>query len=430
MGPPGLYGRPTRHANPSFLPFNPRALPTDGMPVEALLTRLSRWLVGAPAWKTFLVVFGPLLAVYLLTMDRANFEQGVDAVAGALPAWRFTQFGDIDLSQFTDVPWVVEVDGRALSNRPPGVSWVAVPFYWLFGRQSFTGQVPSMLPATATASVMSAAAVAFLHVALRRITAADRAVAAALVFGLGTSTWSMSANELWAHGPAQLFLAVGLVALASNKFLAAGVAHGAALLIRPVTALIAAVTGLTYGWLARSWRPVILGGLGAASGLAVLMAYNRLILGTWSPVPSIYGETFIDRARNQSPFGYIGDVVGMFAHPRYSVFVFSPFLLFTLPGLREGWRVSPTWVKASTVGGIVYMLIHLRLNRFWGGAEFNYRYPLEMLIVLAPLLYLSWHAWFENASSRWRRLFAYSVVLSVAAQLVAIWIEFTNPTVG
>ena len=51
----------------------------------------------------------------------------VDAVAGALPAWRFTQFGDIDLSQFTDVPWVVEVDGRVLSNRPPGVSWVAVP---------------------------------------------------------------------------------------------------------------------------------------------------------------------------------------------------------------------------------------------------------------------------------------------------------------
>ncbi len=397
--------------------------------MEALLTRADQRLAKTPAWKTFLVVFVPLLAVYLLTMDRANLEQGVDAVAAALPAWRLTQFGDLDLSQFADLPWVIDVDGRFLSNRPPGVSWVATPLYWLFGRQSFAGSVPSMLPATATAAALSAGAVGILHLALRRVAAPGPAVAAAVVFGLGTSTWSVSANELWSHGPAQLFLALGLLALAGNRFLAAGVAHGAALLIRPITAVIAAVTGVVYGWLTRSWRPVILGGLGAVAGLAVLMTYNRLVLNTWSPVPASYGETFVERARNQSVLGYLGDIFGMFLHPRYSVFVFSPFLLFTVPGLRAGWRRAPMWVKASALGGIVYMLIHLRLNRFWGGAEFNYRYPLEMLTVLAPLLYLSWRAWFDRASSGWRRAFAYSVVISVVVQFVAIWIEFTNPTV-
>jgi len=400
------------------------------MTVDTLLERSRLRLADAPAWKTFLVVFMPLLVLYLLTMDRANLEQGVDAVAGALPAWRFTQFGDIDMSQFTNVPWIVDVDGRILSNRPPGISGVAMPFYWLFGRQSFAGAVPSMLPATATAAALSAAAVGVLHLVLRRVTIPFNAVVAALVFGLGTSTWSVSSNELWAHGPAQLFLALGLLALSANRFLAAGVAHGAALLIRPVTAIIAAATGLIYGWLERSWRPVILGGLGAVSGLVILMIYNHLVLDTWSPVPAIYGDSFIERARNQSVFGYFGDLLGMLFHPRYSLFVFSPFLLFTLPGLRNGWKRSPHWVKASALGGVVYMLIHLRLNRFWGGAEFNYRYPLEMLTVLAPLLFLSWQAWHERASEGWRRVFWYSVVMSAAIQLVAILIEFTNPTVA
>jgi 4-amino-4-deoxy-L-arabinose transferase-like glycosyltransferase len=376
------------------------------------------------------VVFLPLLAIYLLTMDRSNVEQGVDAVAGALPAWRFTQFGDIDMSQFTDVPWIVDVDGRLLSNRPPGVSWVAVPFYWLFGAQSFAGSIPSLLPATATAASVSAGAVGVVHLVLRRVGTPTMAALAALAFGLGTSTWSVSANELWAHGPAQLFLALGLLALSANRFLAAGVAHGAALLVRPVTALIAAGTGLIHGWMAKSWRPVLLGGLGAGSGLAVLMIYNRLVLNTWSPVPAAYGETFIERAQNQSLLGYVGDLLGMFLHPRYSVFVFSPFLLFTVPGLREGWKKAPPWVRASALAGGGYMLIHLRLNRFWGGAEFNYRYPLEMLTVMTPLLFLSWRAWFDRASDVWRRLFWYSVVVSVAIQCVAIWIEFSNPTVS
>lgn len=397
--------------------------------MDTLLDRAGLRLDQAPSWKTFLVVFLPVLAIYLLTMDRANVEQGVDAVAGALPAWRFTQFGDIDMSQFSNVPWIVDVDGRLLSNRPPGVPWVAMPFYWLFGSQSFVGSIPSMLPATATAASVSAGAVSVVHLVLRRITTPTMAVGAALVFGLGTSTWSVSANELWAHGPAQLFLALGLLALSANRFLAAGVAHGAALLVRPVTALIAAGTGLIHGWMVRSWRPVILGGLGAAAGLAVLMTYNRLVLNTWSPVPAIYGETFIERAQHQSLLGYVGDLFGMFLHPRYSVFVFSPFLLFTIPGLRSAWRDAPPWVRASALAGVVYMLIHLRLNRFWGGAEFNYRYPLEMLTVMAPLLFLSWQFWFDRVSERWRKVFWYSVVLSAAIQIVAVWIEFTNPAV-
>ena len=66
------------------------------------------------------------------------------------------------------------------------------------------------------------------------------------------------------------------------------------------------------------------------------------------------------------------------------------------------------------------------MNRFWGGLAFNYRYALEFLIVLAPLLFLSWHAWYRETTPVGRRAFWYSVALSVAIQVIAINVGFIN----
>jgi hypothetical protein len=401
------------------------------MQLKERTSHVQTWISTASAWQTFLLVFVPLLAIFFATMSKQNFETNADAVASALPAWRFAQFGDIDLSQFQGrgLRWIIDVNGSILSNRPPGISFVSVPFYWLFGGRSFVGVVPSMLPATATAAVFSAGAVGVLHLVLRRITTPVLAVGAAFVFGLGTSTWSMAANELWPHGPAMFFLALALLAMASNRYLAAGVGFGGAILIRPVTALLAAAAGLILGFQKRSVRTVVLIALGSAAGLGLLVLYYHLVLGEASVAPPSYGSSFVTRARTQSPLAYLGDVGGMLFHPKYSIFVFSPFLLFTLPGIRTAWKGADPWVRASALAAVVYMLIHLRLNRFSGGPAFNYRYPLEMLVMAAPLLFLSWQAWFNRTSSLGRRLFLYSILVSLTAQALAIWIEFTNPTV-
>ncbi len=394
--------------------------------MNPMLVRAYARLSTAPAYQTFLVVFLPLLALYLLTMQKADVESNFDSVASAVPAWRMAQFGDLDLAQFEQLPFIFDVGGSIVSNRPPGISFLSTPLYWLFGSSTFTGAVPSLLPATATAAVASAGAVGVLHLVLRRLASPVEAIGGALVFAIGTSTWSISANELWPHGPAQLFLALAMLGLASERFLGGGLAYGAALLIRPVTAIIPAVTGLWHGWRARTWRPIVLIGLGSLIGLGTLLLYNHAVLDTWSPAPPSYGEAFVDRAGQQSVFGYAGDVLGFLFHPKYSVFLFSPFLLFTIPGLRTAWRTAPAWTKSSTVGGFVYILIHLRLNRFWGGLAFNYRYALEFLIVLAPLLFLSWQAWYGEASPIGRRLFWYSVAASAGIQAIAINIGFTN----
>jgi len=390
------------------------------------LQRVRDWIVSAPAWQTFLIVFLPVLALYLLTMQKNSVESNFDAVAAALPSWRLAQFGDIDLAQFEELPFIFDVNGTVLSNRPPGIAFLSTPLYWLFGSQTFSGVVPSLLPATAAAAMASAGAVGVLHLVLRRLTTAPVAVGSALVFAIGTSTWSISANELWPHGPAQLFLALAVLGMASSRFVSAGVALGASLLIRPVTAIIAAVSGLYYGWRTRSWKPVLAVGVGSLLGLAALLAYNRLVLDSGSPAPGNYGQSFVDRASSQHPLAYFGDVLGFLFHPKYSVFVFSPFLVFTLLRLRAAWKTAPLWTKASAMGGLVYILIHLRLNRFWGGLAFNYRYALELLIMLSPILFLSWQAWYDEASRFDKRLFWYSVAASGGIQLIAINAGFTN----
>ena len=391
-----------------------------------MLVRAYTRLSDAPAYQTFLVVFVPVIALYLLTMQKANVESNFDAVASALPAWRMAQFGDFDLAQFEQLPFIFDVGGTVVSNRPPGISFLSTPLYWLFGSSSFSGAVPSLLPATTTAAIASAGSVGVLHLILRRLATPVTAIGGALVFAIGSSTWSISANELWPHGPAQLFLALAVLALASERHYAGGLAFGATLLIRPVTAIIPAVTGFVYGWRTRTVRPIVMIGLGSAIGLGALLLYNHAVLDTWSPAPPSYGEAFVERAGRQSVLGYLGDVLGFFFHPKHSPFVFSPFLLFTIPGLRAAWREAPVWVTSAAMGGIVYILIHLRLNRFWGGLAFNYRYALELLIVLSPLLFLSWQAWYHRASPFGRRLFWYSVVASAGIQLMSIGVGFTN----
>lgn len=396
----------------------------------ASLSRARDRIAAAPPWQTFLLVFIPILGLYLLTMARSNLYTNVDSLAAGLPAWRFAQFGDLDLSQFDGFKFIDQIGGRVLSNRAPGIAYISVPAFWVFGEPTFTGAAPSQLPATATAAVLSAGAVGTLHLVFRRVVSPLPAVGAALVFGVATSTWAISSVTLWPHGPGQFFLALALLGMACSRFLAAGVAFAATLLIRPVTAVMAAVAGLVASWKTKSWRPALMVAGGSSIGLALLLLYNGLVLGAWTPTPESYGAGFLARAQTQSLGGYLGDLFLTFFSTRYSLFLFSPFLVFAVPGLRAAWRGSDAWVRAGGLAALAYVLVTVRLNRHGGGHPLNYRYPLEPLVLAAPLLVLAITGWYERVRPIWQRVFWYSVVVSVAAQAVARYAQQPNYEIG
>ena len=318
---------------------------------------------------------------------------------------------------------------------PPGVSLLAAPLYavwpqaaedvalseddipWGLPQRELAYPEPPAAPAVLAAAAATAAAVGLLAIVFGQIGSPNTGITAGYLAGLGTAAWSVASDQLWQHGPAMLWVAAG-VALAASRPVASGLAYGAAILTRPPTALIAAATGLYRARSSRQWKPALLIGSGAAAGMAVYLAYNRVMFGEIT-LSAGYGSAFEEAALESPGFDYLGNLfLAGFSFHR-GLFVWSPFLLLLLPGLAAAWRAAPDWVRGSALGGVVYLLVQYKVNRYTGGFDFaTYRYPLEGLTALAPLLYLAHRHWV----SRWRQAglaFLAVALLSVALQLMA-----------
>lgn len=143
------------------------------------------------------------------------------------------------------------------------------------------------------------------------------------------------------------------------------------------------------------------------------MAYNAAVFGS----PSItggYSDSFATRAASFDLVNYFGNVALALVHPVRGLFVYSPFLIFLIPGLPAAWRKAPGWVQGSAIGGVLYLLFQLKANRYSGGDSFwGYRYPLEALAAAGPLLLLSYTEWIRQQSALLRRLFLYAAVGSI-----------------
>lgn len=107
--------------------------------------------------------------------------------------------------------WAQYVDGHYLSSYPILPALLATPVY--FVPVSFLGGASWTLInalAKASATLFAALSVVFVYLAVRQVDPGAPACGIALLYAFGTSTWSVSSQGLWGHGPAQLFLALAL----------------------------------------------------------------------------------------------------------------------------------------------------------------------------------------------------------------------------
>ncbi len=390
-------------------------------PLQTVRRQVAR-LDSLSARATFLLVLAPLLALYLVSAARD--QQNIDSIAAAAPAWRLATHGDFDLDQFEGQPWIIETEDGFRSNRQPGVIAFGVPFY-LGSDSDIAGPLPPLTPAAAAGAVSAALAMATLHLAFRKLASPTVSILAAYIGGTATATWRISADQLWPHGPTQLWLALGVLALAGGYYFRTGLALGLALLTRPITAVVAAGIGLAQGLSVRRLRPVLLIGTGAMIGLLVLMTYNYIVFDSFSPTTSAYGDQFTSQPGTGGLTGYLSNLAGFFVHPANSLFLWSPFLLVLVPGLPAAWKAAPAWVRSAAVSGVVYLLVHAALNRQSGGLQRNYRYPLEMLTLAAPLLVLSYERAIAR-SPRFQRIFGASVLISIIIQANDAFTEYVS----
>lgn len=348
--------------------------------------------------------FGTL--VLYVALANYNLEVIVnDTYFTSYPAWSLGEQGTLNIyGNPVTTGWYVQLDPTDVrSDRFPGAILIAVPFYWLLGTANF-----SIAPAVVSAAVCSAVGVLFLFRALLRLTTVRVALASACVFAFGTSMFTVASDSPWTHAVTVTGLAIGTWAMSRGSYWGAGLGYAFAILGRPHTAVVAAVTGIWESVHRRSPGPMLKVGVASALGVIGLLIYNQLNIGEWTLLPGSYAgrdvaAVDISSGSGQAQAGlWGGDLLAVLFSPLRGVFVYSPFLLLLLPGIPRAWRIAPAWVRSSAVGGLVYLVIQLAGNTWTGGEGFfGYRITLETLFLTVPLLTLAWVEW--TSQKAWRR---------------------------
>lgn len=368
------------------------------MGVGARILGQLRELADGPRNRVALAVFLGVGVVYLVTASYSG-PLSPDPIAAAVPAWHLAHTGSPYL-ETTGLrsPWFFTAAGHLVSDRIAGVVWFGVPFYGLFGLLTapFGGSHFSLVPAAVAGAAAASGSVAILYLLLRELVRPHLALIVALVFAFGTPTWSVSADSLWPHGPAQLWLVLSLLLAARGRFAWSGVVLGLAVATRLHFAVVALVLGVWLAISRRSLRPLL--GLGlSAWALPVFLLWNHWVYGGWSLLVGSYGgrvgsleSTFSYAPGALGPLRYVVNVVGTLVSPNRGLLLWAPALVVLAAGLPWAWRQAPDWVRAATVGGIGYLAVQLKVNGFSGGMNFyGYRLALEAVTLAMPLLALA-----------------------------------------
>lgn len=358
------------------------------------------------------VVFLLLIALYSITAKWSLVGQNVDTVATTLPGWHLVTSGDFDLTEYAGLnPWLVETPDGYWTNRPPGL--VLVGFLAHLLAAPFTDGYGGG-PGTMVAVLFAAAAVTIISTELGRLYGTRTGYMSAFALGVASATWPQASAELFPHAVGQLLMALTVWALARDRLWLVGVLSGIAITVRPPLAVVALALGVGLSLRTRHLRPMLAIGLPAGVGLAVLMAYNRFIFGAFS-ISGGYGTFVGDGDEYRTPAGYLANLVGTFFDGSNGLFVWSPWILITLIYLLvKRPTIEKDWVVVSAIAGVAYLLVHTGLNRHWGGLAFNYRYALEPLVLIMPLLAISFATIAKERP--WRLLFLTALGVSVLFQ--------------
>ncbi|KAA0252448.1 MAG: hypothetical protein EDX89_18495 [Acidobacteria bacterium] len=247
-----------------------------------------------------------------------------------------------------------------------------------------TGRVVRSLMEKLSASTLAALSVAVVFLLLRRRASPRLATFLALAYAFGTSTWSVSSQQLQQHAAAQLLLALclllvtgeGQLRLAGLGFL--GLLSGLLTANRPQDVFFSAA----LAWIVlrrhgrRSW-PFL---LGAGLVAAALVAYN---VTHFSGVTGGYGDYRLpDGGRLEPSFPSLTAVAGLLFSNR-GVFTFSPILLLLL--LRPRAIAGPVRENAILAGGWVSCVLFFAAYPGWSG---GYTYGPRYLADGLPLLFL------------------------------------------
>ncbi|RFB76498.1 hypothetical protein [Methylovirgula sp. 4M-Z18] len=300
------------------------------------------------------------------------------------------------LGEDTSAFWITHARGpHYVSTYPIALPIVIAPLYipavtYLDAR----GWDPHLVDQVArvmeklVASLIAVASVALLYLLLRRRAPSGTATLLSLVYAFGTTTWVISSQALWAHGPAQLLVVATMLLLtgpriespARLRVVMAGFLCALIAANRPPDAILATALGL-YGLRWAGPRRLLF----VAAGLvpvALTVAYNLMVVGHIAGAYALFVR----------PHDYnddiLGGIAGLLVSPTRGLFVFSPFLLF-IPFLfplamrgRAMRDLTLLMAGAIVLQIVLYAMVDWRQGMAWGPRWLGDGLP--MLIWMLP----------------------------------------------
>ena len=343
-------------------------------------TRRAALLVGVAAFAVFLTNLRPM--------------GSGDTVGARLLPFSLLREGNLDLDEFgwlratvSRRPYFLQRDGAGhwRSKYPVATPLVAAPLAAPFVRWARAHDIEDgdarfrLLTAVferLSAALIGAVSVALVLLAAREVAPLSWAVAAAVFYAVGTSTWVYS-QALWQHGLAEAAIAgaaLGALRPASGaRALLTGAAAALALAARPTTFLVAAILGL-YMWRQRRagfWRFA-----GAfAAGALVLVAYN------WTVMERATGG-YSPRALTMPG---LERLLGVLVSPSRGLLVYCPLALLALTALRR--RSEPIALRYFALALPAYVAFFASTRIWWGGFSYGPRFFTDImpLVVLCAL---------------------------------------------
>jgi len=232
-----------------------------------------------------------------------------------------------------------------------------------------------------------------------------------LVFGLGTSIWSICSQALHQHTTTQLFLLLALFYLYqldrdSKSAYLAGLFTALAVTARLIS-VVFAVAFLLYVILTK--RNQILNFIGGAIVPSILLLwYNYVYFG------SIFATGYGQEAYRWSGDFWIG-ITGLLISPGRGLFIFSPVLIYCFIGIYKLTRKNDDRLLLTVgIGSIFYILLLAKWHDWSGGSPWSYRLIVDIvpyLMIFIPIGYVS-------ASPIKKKIFQTLVVYSIFIQFL------------
>ncbi len=254
------------------------------------------------------------------------------------------------------------------------------------------------LIAALTASLLTAAAVALVFVALSRLVALLPALAAAAALGLGTNYWTFVSRTLWAHETVAFGVALALWAwlrpatdIRPRDAIAGGLGLAMAGAARPQ---VAPMIALMLVWLVArvGLRRALAASVIIASAAAIVIVANLVWFGhALGATPALYSPQEAIAHGTAGPLSvepWVG-AAGLLVSPSRGLLVFSPAWLIALAGLGALRRLDRghglRWLLGAS---LAQFIVYSAFSVWWGGHTYGPRYMLDLLIPLSPALAL------------------------------------------